>query len=166
VSGILRSFQKLLNKDINNHLQIVSDGDLDPFIKYAEEIGIPNNCINFVGTQTSSQIAEWLHQSNAFILFSNFENLPLVIIEAFSTGTPVIASDVGGIKERFPDGGGIIIPRKDEDALLNAMIELKKNYQKYDKNMISEYARNNFSYKAIGSQFDHIYQNIIKSKHA
>ena len=37
-------------------------------------------------------------QSNCFVLFSNFENLPLVMIEAMCCGLTVITTDVGGCK--------------------------------------------------------------------
>ena len=37
-----------------------------------------------------------MQNANAFVLFSNIENLPLVLIEAMSTGMPIITTNVGG----------------------------------------------------------------------
>ncbi|MBN2669665.1 MAG: glycosyltransferase [Bacteroidales bacterium] len=164
VSGILRSFKMLLDIDKKNHLTVVSDGNIEQYRSLVAELNIPNDKILFIGTQTAKQIADWMRASHAFVLFSNFENLPLVIIESFSTGTPVIATDVGGIKEHFPDYSGIIIPRKDEKALLNAMVALKQNYSKFDLKKTSQYARANFSYSAVGEAFNNIYHQIIQSK--
>ncbi len=52
------------------------------------------------------------------------ENQPTVLIEAASVGLPVVASDVGGIRETL-DGAGLIVPRDDEDAWITAIESLR-----------------------------------------
>ena len=163
VSGILRSYKELLDIDANNMLTIVSDGDTKPFIKLATKLDIPDHKIRFFGIQTAQEIAVFFQQSHAFILFSNYENLPVVIIEAFASGTPVISSNVGGIKDFFPEGFGYLIPKKDEEALLKSMINIKKNYEKIQLSKLPEYAQQNFSYTAVANSYSTIYKQVINN---
>jgi glycosyltransferase involved in cell wall biosynthesis len=70
-------------------------------------------------------VRDILANSHGFILISNWEGLPLTIIEAMSAGLPVIASDVGGVSELVePDVTGIIIPVEDRAAKLAQAFEL------------------------------------------
>ncbi len=162
--GILRAYRKLLEERQDVHLSIISDGNLKPSVDYARDIGISESQISFLPTQTPEKIAEILNQSHAFVLFSNYENLPLVIIESFACGLPVISTDVGGIKERFPKGCGWLIEKGDEEALLKAMQDIISNYNNYKPEELSKYALENFSYQAVGKAFDKVYHQILNEK--
>ena len=58
--------------------------------------------ILFLGAR--SDVPELLFNSDIFVLTSNFEALPISIIEAMSAGKAIIASDVGGVKELIDNG--------------------------------------------------------------
>ena len=51
----------------------------------------------FLGNR--DDITELLHKSSLFALLSDWEGLPLSILEAMRCGLPILASDVGGVKE-------------------------------------------------------------------
>lgn len=60
------------------------------------------------------QVAERLARAQLFVLISNYEGLPISILEAMRAGLPVIASKVGGVSEAVVDGHtGFLIPRGD-----------------------------------------------------
>ena len=62
-----------------------------------EHLGdIPNNC-HFLGNMVNA--GAYCDQIDLLMLPSNYEGLPMVIIEALSFGKPVVASDVGGVSE-------------------------------------------------------------------
>ena len=65
-----------------------------------------------------------LAQSGIFVLSSQFEGLPLSILEAMRAGLPVIASDVGGIAELVQPNTGCLVPAGDSKALGAAIINL------------------------------------------
>jgi glycosyltransferase involved in cell wall biosynthesis len=52
------------------------------------------------------------------------ENAPLGVQEAFAAGTPVVASDLGGHRELFEEGGGLLIPPGDHSALSTVLTRL------------------------------------------
>jgi glycosyltransferase involved in cell wall biosynthesis len=62
-----------------------------------------------------------MKQSGFMVLPSHTEGFPNVILEAMSHGLPVVATSVGGIPEILENGGGIVIPPKDTEALKSAM---------------------------------------------
>lgn len=78
-----------------------------------EHIGdIPSNC-HFLGNMVNA--GAYCAQADLFMLPSNYEGLPMVIIEAMSCGKPVVASDVGGVSEIVRnDINGYTLPNRAE----------------------------------------------------
>jgi len=59
---------------------------------------------------------------DVFVLSSLREGLPLAVLEAMAAGVPVIATDVGGVKEVVTDGeDGLLVPVGDSQALAEAI---------------------------------------------
>lgn len=64
-----------------------------------------------------------LYAADAFVLSSMTEGLPNAVMEAMATGLPVVATDVGGVRELVTDAiSGLVVPSKDIVALSKAMI--------------------------------------------
>ena len=60
-----------------------------------------------------------------FCLSSDHEGLPVAVMEAKALGLPVVATDVGGLREAITDGvDGRLVPRGDRDALTRAVVDL------------------------------------------
>lgn len=131
---------------------------IDKFIK-------ENNLSEFV-TQISNvpneTIADYLKQSDCFVLFSNYENLPCVILEAFSVGLPVITSNVGGIAEFFPDENGILVEKGNENELFVAMEKVLNRKKIFNSMEIRKYAIENFSYQKVADMISKHFHTIIE----
>jgi len=81
----------------------------------ANALGIGGK-VDFLGSQ--SQVAEFLGTSHIFVLASRWEGLPICILEAMRAGLPVVASDVGGVREAVQDGvTGFLVKSGDVEAL-------------------------------------------------
>jgi len=79
--------------------------------------------IRFYGERTD--VPALLAACDVFTLVSNFEALPLSIIEAMRAGKPVVATDIGGISELVvPGETGILVEPGDSDGLRRAFSEL------------------------------------------
>lgn len=103
-------------KDVNAELILVGDGpSLLKTRQKVEQLGI-NQKVIFLGFR--QDVAQILAQVQIYVLISNWEGLPCTIIEAMRAGLPVVASDVGGVKEIVIDGQtGYVIPRGDRQRL-------------------------------------------------
>jgi glycosyltransferase involved in cell wall biosynthesis len=85
------------------------------------ELGLEER-VRFLGPQPRATIFELLHAADAALLSSSWENFPHMVVEALSVGTPVLATDVGGVTEIIRDGwNGLLVP-PNEPAELAAAI--------------------------------------------
>ena len=106
-------------------------------------------------------MVNYLKDASVFVLFSNYENLPCVILESFSCGVPVISTNVGGISEFFPKSFGKLISKNNKEELLNNLIKYYKN-STVDKEKMHAYAVDNFSKEVIASKFSELYFKALK----
>jgi glycosyltransferase involved in cell wall biosynthesis len=127
----------------------------------AENLGLLNKYVFFKGIKLKNELAEILRRSDFFVLFSNYENLPCVLIESLASGIPVITTNTGGITEHISKEMGIIIEAKDEESLKMAIHKMLTGSQKYDAVYLNKYAADHFSYATVGSQFQKIYNTVL-----
>lgn len=92
------------------HLDLVGDGPKEETLRsLARTLGISER-VHFLGS--TNQVAQMIARAQLFVLTTHYEGLPLSILEAMQTGLPVIATDVGGVKEAVIDGEtGYVVPR-------------------------------------------------------
>ncbi len=104
---LIKAFQH-----IDAELILVGEGPEVPKIRQqVAKLGISDK-VQFLGFR--KDIAQILAQVQIFTLISNWEGLPCTIIEAMRAGLPVVASDVGGVREIVIDEQtGYLIPRGD-----------------------------------------------------
>ena len=98
------------------------------------------------------------------VMFSRYENAPCSIIEALSTGIPVIATSVGGIPEMINSSNGILVDSENTGQLTLAMEEMIRNYHRYQRTGIAETAKAAFSYEVVGAQITAIYDDMLSVK--
>jgi len=166
VKGIIRafdSFQKL-NPNLEAELTIAGDGDLNALKNFAKTEFPELLNIRLLGTQPYKGVARLMQTSDCFILFSNYENLPCVIAEAHCCGLPVIATEVGGIPEMIDPSNGILIQKRDENALSRAMADILQNRDRFKSDDIHLKAKSRYGYQVIGKQFEEIYRAAIAEK--
>ena len=111
---------------------------------------------------TYTEISEAMKDADAFVLFSNIENLPLVLIESLSTGTPIITTNVGGISEYFPHDFGDLIVKQNETQLLEKIHHMYQNSVVNSKKM-HLYAVKHFSEETISNHFSKLYYKSLNN---
>lgn len=76
----------------------------------------------FLGPQPRQAVLELFRAADATLLASTWENFPHAVVESLAVGTPVVATDVGGVAEVLRDGrNGLLVPPGDVDALAAAI---------------------------------------------
>jgi glycosyltransferase involved in cell wall biosynthesis len=78
-------------------------------------LGVP---VHFVGSR--EDVGQWLRAAEVFVLPSQWEARALVVQEAMAAGTPVVATDVGGLHDLLT-GSGLLVPPGDPDAVAAAV---------------------------------------------
>lgn len=98
------------------HAVLAGDGpQLASIRRRAEGLGLAGT-VSFPGA--ISEPWEFLQAADVFVLASEIEGLPLVVLEAMSEGVPIVATDVGGMPEAvISDETGFLVPNGDVEAL-------------------------------------------------
>lgn len=104
-------------------LTLVGDG---PDRAALEAAAAPlGSAVRFTGYQSQSEVANLLAQSDALVLPSFAEGVPVVLMEAMASGKPVIATRVAGVAELVEDGvSGYLVAPGDTDGLAQTIIRL------------------------------------------
>jgi glycosyltransferase involved in cell wall biosynthesis len=115
--------------------------------------------VSLVGAAESERVAQWLAAANVLVLPSYAEGCPNVVIEALSSGRPVIGSDVGGIAELMNDTCGILIPPRDVAALTRAIQSAME--RDWNDRLISDHFQRGWDHAAaeILSMLEHVIEN-------
>jgi sugar transferase (PEP-CTERM/EpsH1 system associated) len=120
---LIRAFRQVHARLADARLLLVGDG---PWMGRLRELvaglGLTDR-VHFAGYQP--QPAPCLQAMDVFALTSQSEGMPLVVLEAWAAGVPVVATRVGGLPELIDDGRtGILIDFGDEDAVAQAVCRL------------------------------------------
>lgn len=158
ISGLLSVLDRLNKESFDFECIMVGEGeDLDRLKVYAADLGLKSPQVQFMGLQTGEALVQIIRSASFLVLFSNYENMPVVINEAFACGLPVIATDTGGISERVKEWNGRLVPPKDEEALYLTLLSFMEQSNEFDHERIKNYAELWFSNAAVEKQLKELY---------
>lgn len=162
ISGILRVLKRLTEKRTDWHCTLVGEGiDFQKLVQYAESLGLKDDLVTFTGLKENEELAKLMRQADFQVLFSRYENFPVVIPESFACGVPFISTDVGGIAEYIHQDQGLLVKSEDENALLTAIDDMIVRHSRYNRESIRQYAIDHFSNEVIGSQIAAVYGEVL-----
>ncbi len=150
--------QSETDKTINPELQRLTD--------VARSNGVTDRVI-FTGRKDRSELKYYYAAADIFITTPWYEPFGITPLEAMACGTPVIGSDVGGIKYSVKNGiTGFLIPPKNPAALSEKIIEILNNpalQKKMSKECISR-VNKLFTWKKVAQSVCLLYTSMIKQK--
>ena len=118
---LLHAFEQILLDNKNVQLFILGDGLLrEELEKYVHEKKL-EDYVHLEGNVDN--VEQYFARADVFVLSSNYEGLPLVILEAMAAGLPIISTNVGGVKDIVTDNGILVEPNCQE-ALSKAIMSL------------------------------------------
>lgn len=134
VDNVLRAFGLMIRNSLDAHLVIVGgdaetpEDDRSPEMQrlraIAEEEGVSERVI-FAGRKDRQELRYYYSAADVFVTTPWYEPFGITPLEAMACATPVIGSDVGGIKHTVRDGRtGFLVPPKDPQALAEKMAEV------------------------------------------
>ncbi|HUC08900.1 MAG TPA: glycosyltransferase [Stellaceae bacterium] len=86
-----------------------------------QQLGLTDRVL-FVGAQVPDRVALWLGAADVFVLASDFEGCPNVVLEAMACGRPVVATKVGDIERMVPPFAGILVADPEDEVALSDSI--------------------------------------------
>jgi D-inositol-3-phosphate glycosyltransferase len=90
------------------------------------ELGI-GDLVTFLGAKYQDKLVYYYSAAEMVVMPSHYESFGMVALEAMACGTPIIASDVGGLSFSIEDGfNGYLVPGRDPEALSGKIIMLLK----------------------------------------
>ena len=165
IQGMLRAVREVAKERQDFELVLVGTGvDFEQDIAYAQTLDFPQDMLTFTGEQTPHEVAQWMQQSDCFLLFSRYETFAVVLAEAMSIGMPIISTSKAGIAAELTTKCGILVPTQDELALAQAMVQMLENRNMYHTDIIRAEG-NKYSYQNVGKQLLDIYQRAIIASH-
>ena len=118
--GIIDACSLLYQETNDFQLTIISDEDYSTWERLVSEKGL-QEVIKFVGPLSWNKIPPYYHNSDAFVLFSNYESFSIVLAEALCTGTPIISTNVG-IASQLQDNTALIVEKNNNSDLKDKML--------------------------------------------
>ncbi len=139
--GVLTLLRAWEDENINLPLKVIGDGPLNSIVKKATN---KYPLISWLGQCDRNNVLRMMGSATVLIVPSEcYETFGLIVIEAFSKGTPVIVSDIGSVGELVENGvNGLKFNPGSSDDLINK-IKLfhndKDNRMKFRSNARNEY---------------------------
>ncbi|MCQ2333818.1 MAG: glycosyltransferase [Paludibacteraceae bacterium] len=161
VKGLLRAVREVAERRQDFTLTLVGNGaDWVADRAYAESLHFPDGMLIWTGEQTPQEVCQWMQQSDVFVLFSNYENAPVVLSESLAAGCPVIATSVGGIPEIINNQCGVLVTPRDEKALAREINRMLDHFNDYDKHTIRSLGVQ-YDYQSVGEKLYAIYKQAV-----
>ncbi len=161
--GLLIDAFLSLPDDLKNKSEIIIVGDgpmLDKLKSKASFFGLDNNI--FYGEKNSLELEEIYKKSDIFVLPTEWEGFPYVILEAMATGLPVIASGVGGIPEAVTEENGFVVKNIANDLSYALKMLIANDQLRLDMGIRGrEIVQQKFAKESMLLKVESIYKEVI-----
>ena len=143
-------------KDLDWQWSIAGDGpQLENLKSLAGELGIADR-IHFLGWQSREELTRQYQQANIFLFPSRHEGMPNAVLEAMSTGLPVVATRIAGNDELVIESEtGFLVQTENVDELREALhrIFVDPNLRKKMGLASRRRVEENYSWKNVAEQY-------------
>lgn len=160
---LLKAMDIVVNKKgyKNIKLKIVGTGEYKDYYEAIRNSLALNNNVEFLGYVKNDEISEIYKNSDVLCVSSSFETFCIPIVEAFSTGLPVITTDCIGPLEIVNNENAIVTSVGNVEKYADSIIKMFETYSKYDKNEIRSYALSKYDKKIVCKKIIEILKSVI-----
>lgn len=138
-------------------------GPMTTYASIARDLGIRDR-VQFLGSIAHDDLVHWYRAVDVVAVPSRYESFGLVAIEAMASGTPVVASNVGGLRFTVEDGvSGLLVPHSQPVALADALERvLSDDAFRATLGAHAVEVAQRFSWETIGARIERMYGNLVK----
>jgi glycosyltransferase involved in cell wall biosynthesis len=155
---LLQAMPEILAAHPDTVLVIAGDGILAGSLREEAAARGVADSVRFIGPRRD--IPELLGMFDVYALPSEWEGLPMIILEAMASGCPIVASDVGGLRMAVREGeNGCLIAPRDVRALAHRLISLIGDPRRRREfgDAGRRYFRERFSAEAMAAAYARLY---------
>jgi glycosyltransferase involved in cell wall biosynthesis len=163
IETVVRAFARVQSEYPNARLCLVGSGTLEAQIRrLVEQLKLAG--VDFAGSVSRERIGEYYDRGDIFINASWLDNMPVSVLEALASGTPVVSTAAEGVRYIIEDGRtGLLSPVRDATALADNVIRLLGNPE-----LALRLARNGFEesrryhWDSLRPQWLDVYKRLLK----
>lgn len=161
---LISAIPKILRENREVHFVFTGAGETEPWIRLLKELGVPESLYTFLGYVDYNLLPSIYAKADIFVAPTLYDNFPFRVLEAMSSRTAVVASNICGIPEMITNGkNGILVPAADWNHLAEALLLLLD-----DQKMRRKLARGGrqtiierFTWKTISKRLFKVYERIL-----
>jgi L-malate glycosyltransferase len=117
----LRAFARVQRRYPEASLTLIGQGSQTAMLQaLAGELGLRH--VTFVGAVPPEEIARYYAQADIYVQTPSIDNMPGSLVEAFASGLPVVATDVGGVSAILTDRAHGLLAADDDDEMIAAHV--------------------------------------------
>jgi len=163
IEYLIKSIPNVVNQSKDAIFVLIGEGD---YKKEAQELcyelGISDKVL-FLSNLSEEMLFEYYKRADIFILPSLSEGLPTTILEAMYFNTPVITTNIPGVRNHFKDIA-ILVPPKNEEEIAKNINKLLYN-ESLKNSMIKKgkmHVLNNYNWDKVSKNYLDLYFNLLR----
>ena len=164
--NMLRAFARVHARHPQAVLLLVGKGSLQPEVEaLTRSLGL-TGAVRFLGVR--NDVSQIMSASDAYVMSSAWEGMPIVLLEAAAVGLPIVATRVGGNHEVVrEEDGGMLVPARDSDALGQAMLRMMEVSEEERRSIGGrerEHIRQSYGLSRIVDGWESLYREVLARK--
>mgnify|MGYP004651217975 CR=1 FL=1 len=116
----------------------------------------------FVGDQSQENLNKLYNIADVLAVPSRIEGFGLVAIEALACGTPVVATNKGGMTDFINDEVGALVDVEDDVMLEKEISKILNEEKIFNREKLSNYAKENYSQEAVTKDLIDVYKKVLE----
>jgi len=124
-------YQRLCFAIVGGDPRDLTDSEMQRLQNVVETLGIGDH-VRFLGARDQEALPRYYSAATAVVMPSDYESFGMVALEAMASGTPVIASEVGGLAYLVEHGEtGFLVPTREPGSLAQRISELVSDEERH-----------------------------------
>jgi glycosyltransferase involved in cell wall biosynthesis len=162
----IAALRNLMEQNDPIHLLIAGQGELmDPVREVVQRLDLTAS-VSLLGSVGLRDLATLHRLSSAVILTSVYEGLPLVVLEALASGTPIVTTNCGETPKFLLPGSGVVCPERTPAAIARSIHQVLNNPARFSPQTCLETARPFAVRTVVGQIYQSMYQRWSHSTRA
>ena len=164
IDYLIRAMPAVLKEVPEAKLVIVGEGEEQKNLAELVRKLTLADTVEFRGYVNFKDLAKSYLEASVFVLpsFTRLENFGIVLLEAMACRTPVIASDIPGVRENITKGNGLLFPPRDVDHLADSIITIISDDEKVKRmgNAGRKLVEEKYDWEVIAEQVSKLYAGL------